>query len=185
MNSIVGKWHRGIPALIAIFAVSACVVQPPQRTPPPTGPSSPSDAPVGTRPIPPPDQPGEPPPRVPEPAPAPVIQEPVLGAASRSLVGQAQVQLQSGNHALAASSIERALRIEPDNPLLWIELGNIRQAEGNYVQAENMGRKALSLSNAPQASSAAWRLIAESLRARGRGGEAQEAMSRAEGRLNR
>jgi tetratricopeptide (TPR) repeat protein len=113
-----------------------------------------------------------------------VIQEPVLGAASRSLLGQAQVQLQSGNYALAASSIERALRIEPDNPLLWIELGNIRQAEGNYIQAENMGRKAVSLSNAPQASAAAWRLIAESLRARGRGGEAQEAMLKAEGRLS-
>jgi tetratricopeptide (TPR) repeat protein len=99
-------------------------------------------------------------------------------------VGQAQVQLQSGNHALAAASLERALRIEPDNPLLWIELGNVRQAEGNYVQAENMGRRALSLSNAPRANSAAWRLIAESLRARGRNGEAQEAMSRAEDRLN-
>jgi hypothetical protein len=184
INIVVRNWHRGIPALIAIVALSGCVVQPPQRTPSPTGPSSPSEPPAETRPIPPPDQPGEPPQRVPEPVPAPVIQEPVLGAASRSLVGQAQVQLQSGNHALAASSIERALRIEPDNPLLWIELGNVRQAEGNYVQAENMGRRALSLSNAPLASSAAWRLIAESLRARGRGGDAQEAMSRAESRSN-
>ena len=71
--------------------------------------------------------------------------------------------------AVAASSIERALRIEPDNPLLWIELGKVRLAEGNYVQAENMGRKAVSMSvNAPRAQSAAWRLIADSLRARGK-----------------
>jgi tetratricopeptide (TPR) repeat protein len=103
----------------------------------------------------------------------------VLGAASRSLVGQAQAQLKSGNHALAAASIERALRIEPVNPLLWIELGRVRQAEGNHVQAENMGRKAVSLTKAPRASSAAWRLIADSLRARGKTREAQEAQLKA------
>ena len=87
----------------------------------------------------------------------------------------------SKNYAVAASSIERALRIEPDNPLLWIELGKVRQAEGNYVQAENMGRKAASMAvNAPRAQSAAWALIAESLRARGKNIEAQEAQARAD-----
>lgn len=112
----------------------------------------------------------------------PVVREPVLGPASRALVGQAQTQLASSNFALAASSIERALRIEPDNPLLWIELGKIRQAEGNYGQAENMGRKAVAMSvHAPRAQAAAWRLIAESLRARGRNTEAREAQARAEG----
>jgi tetratricopeptide (TPR) repeat protein len=106
----------------------------------------------------------------------------VLSAASRALVNQAQIQLQSKNYPIAASSIERALRIEPDNPLLWIELGKVRQAEGNYVQAENMGRKAASMSvNAPKANSAAWTLIAESLRARGKNSEAQAALLRAQG----
>ncbi len=97
-------------------------------------------------------------------------------------MNQAQIQLQSKNYPVAASSIERALRIEPDNPLLWIELGKVRQAEGNYVQAENMGRKAASMSvNAPKAYSSAWTLIAESLRARGKNSEAQEALLRAQG----
>jgi tetratricopeptide (TPR) repeat protein len=97
-------------------------------------------------------------------------------------VSQAQIQLQSKNYPVAASSIERALRIEPANPLLWIELGKVRQAEGNYLQAENMGRKAVSMSvNAPKANSAAWSLIAESLRARGKNQEAQEATMRAQG----
>ncbi|WP_293856262.1 tetratricopeptide repeat protein [Steroidobacter sp.] len=105
-----------------------------------------------------------------------------MSAASRALVNQAQVQLQSKNYPVAASSIERALRIEPDNPLLWIELGKVRQAEGNYVQAENMGRKAASMSvNAPKANSSAWSLIAESLRARGKNQEAREAQLRAQG----
>ena len=90
--------------------------------------------------------------------------------------------MSSKNFAVAASSIERALRIEPGNPLLWIELGKVRQAEGNYVQAENMGRKAVSMSvNAPRTNSAAWSLIAESLRARGKNVEAQAAQARADG----
>jgi predicted Zn-dependent protease len=85
------------------------------------------------------------------------------------------------NYIVAASSIERALRIEPDNPLLWIELGKVRFAEGNYVQAENMARKAVSMSfNAPRAQSSAWRLIADSYRARGKNIEAQEAQARAD-----
>lgn len=97
-------------------------------------------------------------------------------------MSQAQVQLQSKNYPVAASSIERALRIEPANPLLWIELGKVRQAEGNYVQAENMGRKAASMSvNAPKANSAAWSLIAESYRARGKNVEAREAELKAQG----
>lgn len=124
----------------------------------------------------------EPPVEQTQPLPAPVVREPALSAASRALVGQAQAQMASNNYAVAAASIERALRIEPDNALLWIELGKVRQAEGNYVQAENMGRKAASMSvNAPRANSAAWTLIAESLRARGKNVEAQAAQARANG----
>jgi len=173
MNIRVINWYRAIPALVAALAVTACVTQPPQRGPSPSGPSP--EPPVEPSPI--------PPPEVPEPpvvVPVPVIPEPVLSAASSALVVQAQAQLKSKNYPVAASSIERALRIEPGNPLLWIELGKVRYAEGNHVQAENMGRKAVSLSKAPQASSSAWRLIADSLRARGKTKEAQEAAAKAE-----
>jgi hypothetical protein len=176
MRVLITNFRRGVCALVALLAVSACVVQPPQRAPSPPGtPSPPAEPPVQTRPIPP-VEPSE----APAPPPATVIREPILGAASQSLVAQAQGQLRTRNYAVAASSIERALRIEPGNPLLWIELGRVRQAEGNYLQAENMGRKALSLSNAPRASSAAWALIAESLRARGKMSEAEEAALKAD-----
>lgn len=176
MNMTMNRWYRGIPVLVAMLGLAACVVQPPQRTPSPTDPSSPTEPSVPTRPSPPPDEPSEP-----APVPAPVIPEPVLGAASRALVSQAQTHLQAKNYALAASSVERALRIEPGNPLLWIELGKVRQAEGNHVQAENMGRRAVSLASAPRASAAAWRLIAAALRARGKVSEAQQATLKAEG----
>lgn len=165
-----------LSVLVLAAALSACVVQQPAPSPAPSVPVPPPPPPtVQTQPAPPPPQIAEP-----EPLPPPVVREPTLGPASRALVGQAQTQLASKNFAVAASSIERALRIEPDNPLLWIELGKVRQAEGNYVQAENMARKAVSMaSNAPRAQSAAWSLIADSYRARGKNAEAREADARA------
>jgi hypothetical protein len=181
VEHLVTTWQRHFSLLAAtLVAVSACAVPPPYRAPqpPPPVPPSQQETPVETRPAPQPEAPVD----QPEPVPAPVVREPTLSAASRALVGQAQTQLASKNYPVAASSIERALRIEPDNPLLWIELGKVRQAEGNYVQAENMGRKAASMSvNAPRANSAAWTLIAESLRARGKNTEAQQAQMRAQG----
>lgn len=157
--------------------VAGCTVPSPYRAPgPPPATSPPESETVQT-------QPGEPPSTVeePQPLPAPVVREPTLGAASRALVNQAQAQVNTRNYPVAVASIERALRIEPDNPLLWIELGKVRLAEGNYVQAENTGRKALTLAaNAPRAQSSAWRLVAESYRARGQNTQAQEAQSKAD-----
>ncbi len=96
-------------------------------------------------------------------------------------MAQAQSQIAAKNYSVAAASLERALRIEPGNPLLWIELGKVRQAEGNFLQAENMGRKAASMSaSAPKTRSAAWRLIAESYLSRGRNLEAQDALAKAD-----
>ena len=163
--------------LIAAVAMGGCAAPSPYQKPAPAPVPSTQEPPVQT-------QPGSPPTTVeePQPLPEPITREPTLGPASRALVSQAQSQLATKNFAVAASSIERALRIEPDNPLLWIELGKVRQAEGNYVQAENMGRRAVAMSaNAPRAQSAAWSLIAESYRARGKNTEAREAQARADG----
>lgn len=162
---------------MAAAMLAACTVPSPyEPAPPAPAPApAPGEAQVETQPAPMPPPIGEPTPL------PPVVREPTLGAASRALVAQAQSQAAAQNFAVAASSIERALRIEPDNPLLWIELGKIRQAEGNYAQAENMGRKAVSMAvNAPRTEAAAWALIAESLRARGKNLEASEAQARAD-----
>ena len=80
----------------------------------------------------------------------------------------------------ATATLERALRIEPDNPLLWIELGRLRLRENNAAQANGMGRKALALATGdPLAQSSAWRLIADALKAQGRNQEASEAEQKA------
>jgi len=118
-----------------------------------------------------------PPPRKP---PAPTVKEYQLGAASRALVAQAQTQTASREYPGAVATLERALRIEPANPLLWIELGKVHQASGRYAQAESTARKALSLASADlRVQAAAWQLVAQSLRARGKAQEAQQADARA------
>jgi len=104
-----------------------------------------------------------------------------LGAAASALVAQAHRQAAGGDTQLAIGSIERALRIEPDNPLLWIELGEIHENARHFDQAAGMGHKALQLATGdPHAQSASWHLIADSLKARGRNGEAAEAQRRAD-----
>jgi Flp pilus assembly protein TadD len=103
-----------------------------------------------------------------------------LSPASRALVAQAQAQRKRGDLPGASVSLDRALRIEPNNPLLWIELGRLRMDQGNFPQAESMGRKALSMSIGDDGTQAeAWQLIGESLRARGRNTQAEEALARA------
>jgi uncharacterized protein HemY len=104
-----------------------------------------------------------------------------LGPASTALVAQAQAQRKRGDLPGATVSLERALRIEPNNPLLWIEMGRLRMDQRNYAQAESMGRKALSMSvGDTRTQSTAWLLIADALQARGQNPQAQEARERSE-----
>lgn len=103
-----------------------------------------------------------------------------LSAATKSLVTQATTQRKSRNFVQAAATLERALRIEPKNPLLWIEYGQLRMDEKNFTQAESMARKALASAIGDLRTQAnAWRLIADSYKARNRNGEAQQAYERA------
>ncbi len=164
-------------AALATCLLSACVVPSPYA--PRNSASSPTqsipESGVQTQAITTPDSAG-----AAQPLPAPVARPRGLSAATKALVAQAQTQLNAGNDALAAATIERALRIEPDSPLLWIELAKVRQNEGNASQAENLARKALAMSSGDaRVQASAWRIIAESYRARGRNPEARDADARA------
>lgn len=142
-------------------------------------PSSPSAPPSSVPPTPEQAPPPPAPPAIPEQPPAPPKQF-HLSPATAALVAQAHKQEAAAAYEPAAATIERALRIEPANPLLWIELGQLRLSENNAVQANGMGRKALSLATGdPRAQSSAWRLIAETLRAQNRNPEAAEADQKA------
>ncbi len=111
------------------------------------------------------------------PPPAPHYQ---LGPAAQALVVSARAQQQSGNFALAAETLDRALSIEPRNPLVWLALGRESLAAGNPAQAYGMARKALYLASGdPSAQASAWGLIAATLRAEGRNEEALAAEQKA------
>lgn len=127
----------------------------------------------------------------PAPVPAPASPEPAaprpqsppranhLSAATRSLVTQAHGLLAHGDIDGASSTLDRALRIEPGNPLLWVELGRVRLVDSNVHQAEICARKALALASGDRAAQAqAGHLLADALRAEGRNPEAQEVESR-------
>jgi predicted negative regulator of RcsB-dependent stress response len=62
-----------------------------------------------------------------------------------SLWDNAQSEAAHGNLDRASASLERALRIEPLNPVLWQKLALVRLDQGLSRQAENLARKSNSL----------------------------------------
>ncbi len=94
------------------------------------------------------------------PAAAPSTQTP-MPPASAMLLDQSRQERAAGLLDDAAASIERALRIDPDNPWLWLELGEIRLASDDAPQAAEMARRALSLASGDRTlTSRAERLLA-------------------------
>ena len=70
---------------------------------------------------------------------------PRANAASTALLDDSRRSRAAGDFSAAAISVERALSIDPNNAALWIELAEIRLAEGNRDQADSFARKALTL----------------------------------------
>jgi tetratricopeptide (TPR) repeat protein len=167
---------RALITVVLTVALAACASL---RSPAPPPVQAPAGGPPGATQSP---APGSAVPAPPERPPVPPARQFHLSPAASALVTQANRQSDSGDYAQAAATLERALRIEPDNPLLWTELGRVCLGESNPAQADAMGRKALSLATGdPSAQAGAWRLIADSLRARGRNAEAYDADRRAAG----
>jgi len=162
--------RTGAVLLAAAALTAGCSLFRPTVTPPPepaaTAPSQPPLTPPPAL-----------PPLTPRP-PAPPAHESTLSPATRALVTQANAQAAHGDLPAASSTLERALRIEPNNPLLWVELGRLRLAENDPHQAEVCGRKALALASSDRgAQGQAGRLLADALRAQGRNQEAREVES--------
>jgi tetratricopeptide (TPR) repeat protein len=78
-----------------------------------------------------------------------------------ALLEDAEDRIKSGDHASAAATLERALRLEPKNAMLWYRLGLIRLKQKNWQQAINLAKKSNSLSAGDYAlQSDNWKLIA-------------------------
>ncbi|MBS0376563.1 MAG: hypothetical protein JSR73_18470 [Proteobacteria bacterium] len=160
------------PAALALWALAlaACSLPPPYRAPsppgavPPAGGVAPAAAPL----------PGQAPPATePPPVAPPPAREYRLGPATQSLVAQAHGQVARGELPGASTTLDRALRIEPQNPLLWIEVARLRLAEGDARQAEACARKAQALASGdPVTRSQSGHVLADALRAQRRNQEA-------------
>jgi Tfp pilus assembly protein PilF len=93
-----------------------------------------------------------------------------------ALLDHAEQQANSGDLPAAAMTLERAIRIDSRNPVLWHHLASVRLAEGNAEQAEQLARKSNALAAGNYALQARnWGLIAEARRARGDADGAQSA----------
>jgi tetratricopeptide (TPR) repeat protein len=157
---------------VALFAACALQGPPIASSPSATAPQPP--APPAAQPLPAPEESAAAQPAAPPYTPP--AREFHLGPAASALVAQAHKQAAGGDSAQAMATLERAQRIEPGNPLVWIELGRLNLAQNNGAQADAMGRKALALATGDaSAQSSAWQLIADSLKAQGRNGEAADA----------
>jgi len=141
----------GIPIVLLLLFMQGCSTSPPARYPPPVVEQGGA-------------LPGEPPRPV---TPGGIQAQPVRPTVPTSspavvaLLGQAESQANSGDLEAAAASLERAIRIEPRNPLLWYHLATVRLAQQEAAQAEQLAAKSNSLAAGNRLQqSRNWRLIA-------------------------
>jgi predicted Zn-dependent protease len=112
-----------------------------------------------------------------------VPEAPPVNPAVASLMEKARAQNAVGQPDLAGASLERALRIEPRNPVVWQELARVRLSQGQYLQAEHLAAKSSSLAGNDRTIRAEnWRIIGQARSRRGDVEGAQEAFVRAEER---
>jgi predicted Zn-dependent protease len=103
-----------------------------------------------------------------------------------ALLDNADRQAGSGKLDGAAAALERALRIEPRNAILWQRLADIRLRQKQPGQAESLALKSNTLAVADKATQAGnWRIIAKSRRMRSDADGARQADSRADALLGR
>lgn len=77
-----------------------------------------------------------------------------------SLMRRAADAAASGRHESAAALLERAIRLEPGNPLLWHHLALLKLQQENWQQAERMAGRSNSLGGRDEALlKANWRTI--------------------------
>ncbi len=161
---MVARLRPLIGILALVLLVAGCTVpvyEPPPARPvalPPAPPPPPAPGSVPEIPVPVP----EPPPPAPIPPPPP---PPPSSGATAALLEQGRAQAAAGNLALATSSLERALRINPRDAELWCELGRVKLQQGDRAQAQNMAQRGLAVAgNDPERRASCEALLAAARR---------------------
>ena len=147
-----------LTAAIGLAAAGCSMLPNPPATPEPAPPAPPppSVQPIVI------EAPPEPPPPPPPPAvePATVIAE--------ALLDEARILEDAGSPSEAAATIEQAIRIEPRNGELWLQLAVFRLSNGQAAMAEQSARKALLFLQAGSPGERqAWLVIADAREAQG------------------
>jgi tetratricopeptide (TPR) repeat protein len=102
-----------------------------------------------------------------------------------ALADTARLDAANGKPDAAAASFERALRIEPRNPVLWHELAKLRLQQGQYLQAEGLAAKSNGWAGGNKALRAGnWRIIGQARLKRGDYPGAQTAFDKAAEQAN-
>ncbi len=84
------------------------------------------------------------------------------------LMQRARREADAGRPDGAAEALERALRIEPRNPVLWHNLAVVRMRQKRWSQAENLARRSLSYAAGDRRLQRRnWELVAAARRAQG------------------
>jgi Tetratricopeptide repeat len=160
-----------VSVAIILVQLSGCAGRHPERLP---GPVQAQRPPVPT----PPGQPPHPaeksneavPPRRPSGAPSSALPSDPEGsapgappsAAVVTLLDTADQQVRTGNLDHAAAILERALRLEAHNPLLWHRLATLRLQQGQFAQAASLAAKSNALAgNNRQLQASNWDTIAQ------------------------
>lgn len=97
-----------------------------------------------------------------------------------ALLNRAQAARNKGNFNASTDAVERAIDIDPGDPMLWNRLASLYLDQGNAAQAEAMARKSNSLltdNNKLRAQN--WRIIAQALRIQGNDAGAANAEKKA------
>ena len=98
-----------------------------------------------------------------------------------ALANDAQRAQEQGRYEQAASYLERALRIDPTDALLWHRLAKVRFSQGRLQQAVHLAAKSNSVAGTNQALQRRnWRLLADAWTALGREDKAEAARRRAQ-----
>lgn len=99
----------------------------------------------------------------------PVRSEPVASSpAVLALLSEAENNRKSGQLDNAASALERGIRIQPRNPLLWHQLAEIRLRQHQPGLAEDLAKKSNQLARGSQPlTQKNWSIIAQARRAKG------------------
>lgn len=103
-----------------------------------------------------------------------------MGKAASSLMTKAESQRNAGDLAGAASTLERAVRIESRHPLLWNRLAQVRLQQGNHGLAAELASKSNALAGSDRGLKRSnYLIIADAKRATGDVAGARVAESRA------